>query len=206
MTKVLVFAESKRLADEINEQVAQHFPDQLAVIHSNKSQTNRFKSVNDFETGKSRILIATDLVARGLDVSHVSHVINMDVPPNAENYMHRIGRTGRAGKNGIAITFVSEWDLEHLSNVEALMNKTLALAELPEQVTVSKTLIADEQPQIPFKILGKPAKEKKTGAFHEKLEKNRPDQVPSTYIPRRKGSMFGLKNIIDPKRKRRRKQ
>ncbi len=203
MTKVLVFADSKKLADEIHARIEPSFSDQMAVIHSNKSQTIRFKTVADFEKGNSRILIATDLFARGLDVSGVSHVINMDVPPNPENYIHRIGRTGRAGMPGISITFVSERDKEYLEQVEEMMGRSLELDEMPAEVQVSKLLIADEQTFVPYKVLGKPAKAKKSGAFHEKLEKNKQDQVPSTYIPRRKGSMFGLKNKIDPKRKRR---
>ena len=113
MTKVLIFAASKRLADDIHTRIESKFPDQLAVIHSNKAQNTRFKTVADFESGASSILIATDLIARGLDVSSVSHVINMDVPAVAENYIHRIGRTGRADKKGISITFITEADKEN---------------------------------------------------------------------------------------------
>jgi ATP-dependent RNA helicase RhlE len=145
MTKVLVFAGSKRLADEVNRIIEHKFPDQLAVIHSNKAQNIRFKTVEQFENGACRILIASDIISRGLDVTSVSHVINMDVPPIAENYIHRIGRTGRAEQKGIAITFITDSDWEYKNNVEALMGLTIPLMKLPEEVEISEFLTQDEQ-------------------------------------------------------------
>ncbi len=175
MTKVLVFAGSKRLADELNSRMEETFEDQLAVIHSNKTQNTRLKTVEQFEIGACRILIASDLIARGLDVTAVSHVINMDVPIVAENYMHRIGRTGRADQKGIAITFVTETDKEHQLKVEALMGKKIPMKKMPEEVEVSTLLTIDEEPsynQNPVKA--KRRSRANVGAsFHEKLEKNK---------------------------------
>jgi superfamily II DNA/RNA helicase len=79
----------------------------VAAIHGNKSQSQRQRALNDFKAGKVKALIATDVAARGLDISGVSHVINYDAPKQYEDYVHRIGRTGRAGAVGKALTFVS---------------------------------------------------------------------------------------------------
>lgn len=175
MTKVLIFAASKRLADDIHARIENKFPEQLAVIHSNKAQNTRFKTVKDFESGSCSILIATDLIARGLDVSGVSHVINMDVPSVAENYIHRIGRTGRADKMGISITFVTPADSENKEKVEALMGQQIPLFALPEEVEISTFLTADEQPVINMKIIEvkRPKVIPKGKSHHEKLEKNK---------------------------------
>jgi ATP-dependent RNA helicase RhlE len=175
MSKVLIFASSKRFADDIHSRIETKFPDQLAVIHSNKAQNTRFKTVADFESGKCSILIATDLIARGLDVSSVSHVINMDVPPVAENYIHRIGRTGRADKKGISITLITEKDLENKAKVEALMGMEIPMKELPEEVEISSFLTPEEMPQISMKIIEvkKPKVIPKGKSHHEKLDKNK---------------------------------
>lgn len=174
MTKVLVFAASKRLADDIHTRIEEQFPDELAVIHSNKAQNKRFKTVEDFEEGKSRILIATDLIARGIDVSSVSHVINMDMPTVTENYIHRIGRTGRADKKGMSITFISERDKEPLAKVEALMGHKLELLNMPDEVEISSILTPEEMPQINMKIIQvKQPKIERGASHHEKLAKNK---------------------------------
>jgi ATP-dependent RNA helicase RhlE len=105
-TKVLVFGETKwgvqRLADKLAKRGIK-----VAAIHGNKSQPQRQKALNDFKAEKVQALIATDVAARGLDISGVSHVINYDAPKQYEDYVHRIGRTGRAGATGKALTFVS---------------------------------------------------------------------------------------------------
>ncbi len=175
MTKVLIFAGSKSLADEINSKMEIKFPDQLAVIHSNKSQNLRFKTVEQFESGASSILIATDIIARGLDVTAVSHVINMDVPAVAENYMHRIGRTGRADKKGIAITFITEADKENKAKVEALMGKKIPMKKMPVEVEVSNILTFDEQPKVNMKTIEikRPKVISKGASHHEKIDKNK---------------------------------
>ena len=198
MSKVLIFASSKRIADKLFERFEPVFVDQIAAIHSNKTQTTRFRTVNEFESGKCRILIATDLIARGIDVSDVSHVINIDVPENPENYLHRIGRTGRAGKKGIAITLISPSEQENKYATEVAMARPIQILPLPQNLVISNVLTEDELPQVPIKVLGKLPKVKKTKGYHEKKEKNKPQQVASTYKPRNKGSMFGLKNKIKP--------
>ncbi|MDZ4750276.1 MAG: DEAD/DEAH box helicase [Flavobacteriales bacterium] len=182
MTKVLVFAGSKRLADDVNDRMELDFPDQLAVIHSNKSQNTRFKTVSDFEDGKSRILIASDLIARGIDVSSVSHVINMDLPLVPENYIHRIGRTGRADKTGIAISFITESDEKKLEKIEELMDMKIPIAPLPKGLEISTILTPDEQPSLEMSTSEPKRKKKETkgAAFHEKKEKNQKVNVKVT--------------------------
>ena len=100
LKKVLVFVSSKKIADRLFSDLEEFFVSDVSVIHSNKSQNYRFKSIKKYDEGTCRILIATDIIARGMDLDKVSHVINFDTPIYPENYMHRIGRTGRAEEKG----------------------------------------------------------------------------------------------------------
>lgn len=175
MHKVLVFASTKQLADQLFEHLNEKLPNQLQVIHSNKSQNTRFGAVNAFKNGTCRILIATDIVARGIDVAEVSHVINFDIPDEAENYIHRIGRTGRADKKGIAISFFTKKEADLKRNIEDLMGKKLPVKSLPADVVVSTLLMPDEMPKPVIKLVSikSRAKENLGPAFHEKSEKNK---------------------------------
>jgi len=130
--------------------------------------------MRNFKDNLIPVLIATDIVARGLDISDVSHVVNFDVPDVSENYMHRIGRTGRADKNGVSITFITKADSESRKSIEALMNKKIPVIALPPDVIVSKELTQDEMPQVKMKntLVVVPKKEEGGAAFHEKKEKN----------------------------------
>ncbi len=179
--KVIVFAATKKLADLVYENIEGKFTDQIGIIHSNKSQNNRFDTVNKFQAGTYRALIATDIIARGLDISEVSHVINFDMPDEAENYIHRIGRTGRADKEGISISFITPREEEFQLAIEKLMNYKIAMQPVPETLETSDQLIPDELPKIFVpNIQDKFSKKKLTGAFHEKLEKNKKVNVHLT--------------------------
>jgi len=173
-SKVLVFTSTKKLADALYDELSPKFVDQIGLIHSNKSQNNRFDTLRSFKENQIPILIATDIVARGLDISDVSHVVNFDVPEVAENYMHRIGRTGRADKNGVSITFITKADTESRSSIEALMNRKIPIVSLPSELVISKELTMDEMPQVKMKntLVTIPKKEEGGAAFHEKSEKN----------------------------------
>ena len=173
-SKVLVFTSTKKLADSLFDELSPKFPDQIGLIHSNKSQNNRFESLRSFKENEIPILIATDIVARGLDISDVSHVVNFDVPEVAENYMHRIGRTGRADKNGVSITFITKADTESRGSIEKLMNRKIPIVSLPTELVISKELTMDELPQVKMKntLVSIPKKEEGGAAFHEKSEKN----------------------------------
>ena len=174
-SKILVFVSSRTLADLLFDEIEASFIDKLGVIHSNKSQNSRFDTVRDFQTGDIRILIATDLIARGIDVTDVSHVINFDIPESPENYIHRIGRTGRADKNGIAITFVSEKDESILLAIQEFMQQQILFKEVPNDVVLVKEILEFEKPKIsiPEKSIKLPQRENKGASFHEKKAKNK---------------------------------
>ncbi|MEM9329045.1 MAG: DEAD/DEAH box helicase [Bacteroidota bacterium] len=106
-TKVLIFAETKRTVNQVSKKLSQRGI-RSDVIHGNKSQNYRQKALAQFTAGKVQVLVATDVAARGLDVTNVSHVINYQLPQTMDSYIHRIGRTGRAGKQGQAFTFVDQ--------------------------------------------------------------------------------------------------
>jgi ATP-dependent RNA helicase RhlE len=176
--KVLVFVKNKLIADDIEKEL-QDFNDDIAVIHSNKSQPHRFEGVKNFQEEKIRLLIATDVVARGLDFKDVSHVINFDVPALAESYMHRIGRTCSEGKAGIAISFVTEKEKAFQTAIETLMNLKIKEIKLPKGVEISEILTKDEMPVKRDKNINKNKQPTKTGggAFHEKKDKNKKVQL-----------------------------
>ena len=173
--KILVFVASRSLADRLFEALEPFYVESIGLIHSNKAQNFRFNTVEQFQSGEISILIATDLIARGIDVTDVSHVINFDIPENAENYIHRIGRTGRADKNGIAITFVAAKDAPQLATIEALMQKQLPFEAAPEAVEFTEELLEFEKPKlvIPGKPIKLPTRENKGASFHEKKAKNK---------------------------------
>ena len=171
--RVLVFAPGKRFADLLLERLETDFPDQLGVIHGNKSQNYRFRSLERFQAGEHRVLLATDLVSRGLDLSEVSHVINFDTPELPENYMHRIGRTGRADREGIAITLTTPEEEDRLATIEKLMDRSVPVLPLPPEVPVSTELIPEELPQSAQPIVETKIEVSSKGAFHEKKESNK---------------------------------
>ena len=174
MSNVLVFAATKKLADDLYAQLEAKFPGEAGVIHSNKEQNHRFNTVKQFQEGNYRFIIATDIVARGIDISEVTHVINFDTPEVPENYIHRIGRTGRADKEGIAITFITERETPQLDAIETLMNYKVPVLPLPLHLSISEVLTEDEIPKVFMKTiqLKLPKKEDVGPAFHEKSAKN----------------------------------
>ena len=174
-SKIIVFVSSRSLADLLFEAIEPIFADAIGIIHSNKAQNFRFDTVQNFQSGAIRILIATDLIARGIDVTDVTHVINFDIPESPENYMHRIGRTGRADKNGIAITFVSEKDEAALIAIQELMQRQLSFTELSEAIEFTDEILEFEKPKIiiPGKNIKLSQREKKGDSFHDKKVKNK---------------------------------
>ena len=174
LTKVLVFVATKKLADELYEAIEPDFPGTVGVIHSNKEQNHRFDTVKKFREGVYRVIIATDIVARGIDISEVTHVINFDFPPIAEQYIHRIGRTGRADKKGIAISFMTPRELPLREAVEALMMLPIPVSPLPPDLEIVDRLTEDEQPKVYMKEIPvrKPKQEERGASFHEKSAKN----------------------------------
>lgn len=127
MSSVIVFSRTKHGADRITRDLERD-GFQAAVIHGNKSQNARQNALNGFRSGSVRILVATDIAARGIDVPGISHVVNFDLPDEAESYVHRIGRTGRNGASGIAITMVDPSENAKLRAVERIIRAKLAVA------------------------------------------------------------------------------
>ncbi|MCB0526437.1 MAG: DEAD/DEAH box helicase [Saprospiraceae bacterium] len=174
MSRVLIFSPTKRIADVVHERLQDQFPDQMAVVHSNKSQNFRLNSVVAFQKGELRGLITTDLLSRGLDVTDVTHVVNINTPDVPELYIHRIGRTGRADTEGASITFIAPAEKEYQAAIEEFMGKEIPMQPLPESLEVSKELTLEEQYTHPEKnYLPRPTLKHSQGAFHEKKEKNK---------------------------------
>lgn len=182
LNKVLIFVANKRMADRLFDALAEQFPGECCVIHSNKTQNYRLRSIEQFDKGDKRILVATDVMARGLDFETVSHVFNFDTPSYPENYMHRIGRTGRAEQKGIAILLSTEAEIEAREKIEDLMQMKIPLLELPEEVTISTELIEEERPQIREHYNPLKQDQEEAGpAFHEKKEKNKKVNLGGSY-------------------------
>jgi len=177
-SKVLLFVKSKKIADDISLALEEDFPTEIGVIHSNKSQPQRFSAVKYFDEGVHRLLIATDVIARGLDIPNVTHVVNFDIPKEASAYIHRIGRTGRADKAGNSISFITDLEKPLQEAIETLMNKKIPILKLPKGLEISDELTKDEIPVTRDKNLGKAKKLViPTGAFHEKKDKNKKEQL-----------------------------
>ena len=172
-SKVLVFVKNKKQANILFEELEILMPEISNVIHSNKTQNYRLRSVKNFEKGTFNVLIATDIIARGLDLTDVSHVINFDIPKEPENYIHRIGRTGRAEQEGTAISLFNEEEAEFLGEIEFLMNREIEVLDMPNTIEISSEMIDEEMPKIaPEKVVKRTIAEPSGPAFHEKKEKN----------------------------------
>jgi len=122
MNMVLAFTRMKHAADRLARQLEQHGV-RTATLHSNRSQNQRLRALKDFKSGAVRVLVATDIAARGIDVDGISHVVNYDFPMHAEDYVHRIGRTGRAHAVGDAISFVTPEDHGELRALERFIGR-----------------------------------------------------------------------------------
>ena len=206
MSKVLVFTATKKLADAVFDELESIFAGRTGIIHSNKSQNHRFETVRQFHAGAFKVLIATDIVARGIDISEVTHVINFDLPEVPENYMHRIGRTGRADKKGLAIAFISPKDAEGRNRIEALMNYEIPVLALPEELEISAELTPDEMPKVyqPNMELKAPRKGPSGAAFHEKADKNKKENGPKITRADKMREKYGKPKTRGQKPKRKR--
>ncbi|NQD72712.1 DEAD/DEAH box helicase [Sphingobacterium shayense] len=168
--RIIVFCKTKTVADNVYHYLTRKYgEDQVRVIHANKGQNTRINSINSFKEGNIRILVATDVAARGLDVSNVSHVFNFDVPIVIEDYVHRIGRTGRAFNVGDAITFCNPAEKYYIQKIEKLIRQKIQVVELPEGVFIEPTGFEERQ-HIAREIDGQIKKDNPDfkGAFHEK--------------------------------------
>ena len=172
MKKVLVFVSSKKIADRLFNQLEDFYVSDVAVIHSNKSQNYRFKSIKRYDEGSCRVLVATDIIARGLDLDKITHVINFDTPKYPENYMHRIGRTGRAKEKGKSILFFTEREEKYKGYIENLMQYEIPELEIPNCVEITQQLTEEEHKAKGKNFFRNIKKVEKNPAFHEKKMKN----------------------------------
>lgn len=170
-TRVMIFTETKKNADRIVDKLQDFWKDELSVIHSNKAQNSRLNALRAFREGRARIMVASDVAARGIDVQDISHVINFDIPSLAEEYIHRIGRTARAGKEGTAISFVSEKEQARWEDIELLIGGKIEVEELPDKLEISDVLLDEEKIQT-SNIVYQKGKYQGGGAFHSRSAKN----------------------------------
>lgn len=157
---VLVFSRTKHGANKIV-RILERVSIVSAAIHGNKSQGARERALSDFKSGKIKVLVATDIAARGIDIPQVSHVINYDLPEQPESYVHRIGRTARAGRDGIAISFCDQTEVKYLRGIEKFINYKVPVDKThPFHGAVVSVL---QKPQAKKQTKRSPRRRKKTG-------------------------------------------
>lgn len=175
--RVLIFTRSREVAGLVHQNLLNRVvPEaELRVIHANKGQNTRINAMEAFREGSIRVMVATDVVARGIDITEVSHVINFDVPLIYEDYVHRIGRTGRANNIGQAITFMTVADEYHIRKIENMIRMEIPREELPDDLEIVQTPQLENQDML-REIDNQRRREDPTfkGAFHEKKKVYRP--------------------------------
>jgi ATP-dependent RNA helicase RhlE len=169
-TKIIVFCKTRQIAENLYHYAERVYgKDEVRVIHANKGQNTRINSIQAFKEEDIRILIGTDVASRGLDVANVSHVINFDVPLIYEDYVHRIGRTGRASKSGVSITFCNPAEEYHLEKIEKLIRQRINELEVPSNLYVKETPFTEAQAMAKEIDMQKRKDNPEfKGAFHEK--------------------------------------
>jgi ATP-dependent RNA helicase RhlE len=173
-SRIIIFCKTKNTANNIFKFLSRkHGEDQVRVIHGNKGQNTRINAFKAFKEGTIRILITTDVAARGIDVTAVSHVINFEVPVVYEDYIHRIGRTGRALRTGDSITFCSPNDEYHVKKIQKLIGQKIRVQEMPPEIEIEETPFEEKQTMLK-EIDSQRKKEdpQYQGAFQEKKRRN----------------------------------
>jgi ATP-dependent RNA helicase RhlE len=171
--KLIVFCKTRAAAEDVYKFLVRKFDDnQVKVLHANKGQNTRINSINAFKNDEVKILVATDVASRGLDVSDVSHVINFDVPIVIEDYVHRIGRTGRAFNTGVAITFCNPAEEYYIDKIEKLTRQSILVEPVPAVVFIEQTPYEERQDQNREIDMQKRREDPDfKGAFHDKKER-----------------------------------
>ena len=171
-SKVLVFVPNKKHADLVFEALDECYSSELCVIHSNKTHNYRIRSIQQFDDGVNRILVSTDVMARGLDLNKITHVINYNTPKFPENYMHRIGRTGRAEEKGNSILFYTDKEEEAKIAIESLMDYKIPQTNFPLDVDISEQLLPEERDRTKISKNRSTETVIRDAGFHDKIEKN----------------------------------
>lgn len=171
LQKTIIFTRSKDIADAVFEALKANVISKgdIRVIHANKGQNTRINSMDAFREGEVKVLVATDVAARGIDIEHVTHVVNFDVPLIYEDYVHRIGRTGRANNLGEAITFLTPPEEYHIKKIEKIIRMEIPRELVPSEIEVAPTPFDENQAML-LEIDNQRKKEDPNfkGAFHEK--------------------------------------
>ncbi|NVJ87560.1 MAG: DEAD/DEAH box helicase [Algoriphagus sp.] len=203
VSRAIIFTRSRKNAEEVSNFLQRKKVGEVRVIHANKGQNTRINSMEDFKAGDVRILVATDVASRGLDVTMVSHVINFDVPLIYEDYVHRIGRTGRAENEGMAITFINPAEAWHFEKIEELIRMEVPEVAIPKSVTITETPFAEKQ--IYARELDK-LKQKENpdykGAFHEKKARPKRNIGKGEKVKARKSGNKKNRNQLKTKNRR----
>jgi len=202
----MVFVKTKKHATEISKFLDRKLPFPVSFLHANKGTNTRIAALNALHSKEVRVLVSTDVAARGLDISSVGFVVNFDLPIKYEEYVHRIGRTGRANRLGKAVSFVDPSEEIHLERIEKMIRMKIPVGVVPEKLMTKETPYEESQ-----EILKKLDTQKKKadpsfkGAFHEKKLKNQKGNLPNLK-PRekskKKNSKFKPKAFAGPKRPR----
>ena len=174
ITKLMIFCKTRTAAEDVYKFLSRKFGEgEVKVLHANKGQNTRINSMNAFKNDEVKILVATDVASRGIDVSDVSHVINFDVPVVFEDYVHRIGRTGRALQSGEAITFCNPAEEYYLKKIQKLIRQTVPVFDIPADVFIEATPYEERQDQDREIDMQKRKDDPDfKGAFHEKKTTN----------------------------------
>lgn len=172
--KVIIFCRTKKSADDVFKFIERKLNEDVRVIHANKGQNTRLNSINAFKNNEIRILVATDVSARGIDITDVEAVINFNVPIMYEDYVHRIGRTGRAEKVGTAISMADDAEQMHLEAIEGLIQMKIPEKQWPKGVEITETPFEEKQAiDMELDRLKRKSDPNFKGAFHEKSEHKR---------------------------------
>jgi len=147
---VMIFTRTRKEADQVTAMIKESGQPKVAAMHSDIAQVDRMKALAGFKAGDFEVLVATDVAARGIDISGVSHVINYRVPENAEDYVHRIGRTGRAEAEGDAFTILTADELDYAKSVEIFIERTIPRRKL-EEFPYIYTALLDDSPSKPIR-------------------------------------------------------
>ncbi len=173
-SRVVIFVKTKDHADDVFKVIRRKVEGEIRILHSNKGQNARINAIQAFKHGEIRILITTDVSARGMDASLVTHVINFDVPPDYEDYVHRIGRTARAGNKGDAITFIDPSEEWHWKKIGELIRTEITPLDIPEDIEAIETTYEERQLQLREidrqRKIDDPSYQ---GAFHQKKRREK---------------------------------
>ncbi len=163
--QAIIFCRTKRGTDSVHHRLARKF-EGVGTIHGDLAQRVRDRAMDQFRRGKIRYLVATDVVGRGIDVSGISHIINYDIPEFSDDYVHRVGRTGRMGREGVAYTFVTPEEGKELTRIEMRINRLLKRDEIagfdsflkPEETPGATPEVAETEPVVRKPVYGRPTR------------------------------------------------